>query len=99
MLLFFPVYISTFISQFINVIIGYYISSIYIFSLKNKFSTKSLFLYILYAVLIWLTNWFFINFISLYFYLNKNLSAIIILPLLVLLSYLVQKNIIFKGKN
>ena len=99
MLLFYPVYISTFISQIINVVTGYYLYSKYVFSFKKRSSPKSLILYIFYAILIWLINWFFIYFISLYFNINKNISAIIILPLFVLLSYSVQKNIIFKVAN
>ena len=99
MLLFFPVYIATFFSQFMNIVIGYYVYSKYVFSFKKKYSSKSIILYLSYAILIWLINRFLIYFISLNFYINKNISAILILPLLVLLSYLVQKNIIFKDVN
>ena len=93
---FFPIYISTFISQFANISVGYYLYSKFVFSFKNKSATKSVILYISYAILVWLVNWFLIYFIYLYFEINKNISAIIILPFLVLLSYLIQKNIIFK---
>lgn len=93
---FFPIYISTFISQVANISIGYYLYSKFVFSFRNKSSIKNVFLYISYAILVWLVNWFLIYFMYHYFEINKNISAIIILPFLVLLSYLIQKNIIFK---
>ena len=88
LLLLSPIYISTLISQFVNITIGYYLYSRFVFSFKNKSSAKSISLYVTYAIFIWLVNWFLIYYISIYFDLNKNLSAIIILPLLVFLSYL-----------
>lgn len=96
LLLFFPIYISTLICQIANISIGYYLYSKFVFSVKNKSSIKIIILFISYAILVWLVNWFLIYFIYLYFDINKNISAIIILPFLVLISYLVQKNIIFK---
>ena len=66
---------------------------------KKKYSSKNFILYSFYAIFIWIINWFTIYFINFYFNINKNLIAILILPILVIFSYLVQKNIIFKNKN
>ena len=98
-LLFLPVYVATFISQTTNVFIGYFIYSRYVFDFKKKYSSKNFILYSYYAIFIWIINWFTIYFINFYFNINKNLIAILILPILVIFSYLVQKNIIFKNKN
>ena len=95
-LLLMPVYIATFISMTINVIIGYFVYSKFVFNYENRYSSKIFSLYILYAILIWLINWFTINFFYLTFNINKNITAILILPFLVIFSYLVQKLIIFR---
>lgn len=97
-LLFFPIYFATFISQTTNVGIGYFIYSRFVFDFK-KYSSENFILYSSYAIFIWLVNWFTIYFINFYFNINKNLIAILILPLLVVFSYLVQKHIIFKRIN
>ncbi len=98
-LLFLPVYIATFLSQTTNVVIGYFIYSKFVFDFKNNYSSKNFILYSSYAIFIWLINWFTIYFINIYFNINKNLIAILILPILVVFSYLVQKNVIFKNRN
>ena len=84
LLLYFPIYISTLVSQFINLTIGYYVYSRFVFSLKNKFSAKSMSLFITYSIMIWLINWTLIYFNNFYFNVNKNISAIIILTLLII---------------
>ena len=98
-LLLLPVYIATFISQTTNVLIGYYVYSRFVFNFKKNYSSKNFILYISYAILIWLINWFAIYFININFNINKNLIAILVLPFLVIFSYLVQKNIIFINRN
>ncbi len=98
-LLFFPIYFATFISQTTNVGIGYFIYSRFVFDFKKKYSSENFILYSSYAIFIWLVNWFTIYFINFYFNINKNLIAILILPILVVFSYLVQKHIIFKRRN
>ena len=95
-LLFLPIYMATFISQAINLVIGYYLYSTYVFDFKRRNSNKNFILYLTYAILIWLMNWFTIYFINLFFHINKNIIAILVLPFLVVFSYLVQKNIIFR---
>ena len=91
-----PVYIATFLSMTINVIIGYFVYSKFVFNYKNRYSSKIFSLYMLYAILIWLINWFTINYFHLIYNINKNITAILILPFLVFFSYLVQKLIIFR---
>ena len=94
-LLFFEVSISTFISQFANLVIGYNLYSRYVFNYKKLFSNRSIFYYVTLSILSWNLNWFLIYYINFHYDLNKNLVAILVLPLLVLLSYSFQRNIIF----
>lgn len=98
-LLLIPVYLATFISQITNLIIGYYLYSRFVFDFKKKYISKNFILYLSYAILIWLINWLTIYFININFNINKNLIAILLIPFLVVFSYLVQKNIIFKSRN
>ena len=98
-LLILPIYLSTFISQTTNVVIGYYVYSKFVFDFRKKFSSKNFILYLSYAILIWIINWLTIYFVNINLNINKNLIAIIDLPFLVIFSYLVQKNIIFKSRN
>ena len=98
-LLLLPVYLATFISQTTNFLIGYYVYSRFVFDFKKKYLSKNFILYLTYAILIWLINWLSIYFININFKINKNIKTILILPFLVICSYLVQKNIIFKRRN
>ena len=94
-LLFFEVSISTFISQLANVFIGYNLYSRYVFNYKKIFSNRSIICYVTLSILSWNLNWFLIYYINFHYDLNKNLIAILVLPLLVLISYSFQRNIIF----
>jgi len=98
-LLILPIYLSTFISQTTNVIIGYYLYSKFVFDFRKKYASKNFILYLSYAILIWIINWLTIYFVNINLNINKNLIAILVLPFLVIFSYLVQKNIIFKSRN
>ena len=85
MLLFFETYLATLISQFININIGFFIYGKKVFRVK-RFTFKSGFSYLLLAIFIWIINYSSINYLFRMGY-NKNLSAIILIPLLVLISF------------
>ena len=93
-LLIIPTLLATVLSQFLNLIIGFYIYGKKVFKFKklNNFVFRK---YFLLAIILCLLNF---GFIELFFYygINKNLTASVILPLLVLISYLSQKNYVFK---
>ena len=93
-LLIIPTLLATVLSQFVNLIIGFYIYGKKVFKFKklNNFVFRK---YFLLAIILCLLNF---GFIELFFYygINKNLTASVILPLLVLISYLSQKNYVFK---
>ena len=93
-LLFLPTLIATVLSQIVNLIIGYYIYGKKVFKLKrlNNLVFKK---YFFLAAILWLLNF---GLIQTFFYygVSKNLTAILIIPFLVIISFLSQKNYVFK---
>ena len=93
-LLFSPTLFATVLSQLVNFLIGYYLYGKKVFNVSrlNSFIFKK---YFILSLILWLLNF---GFIELFFYygMNKNLSAIIIIPFLVSFSYLSQKYLIFR---
>ena len=93
-LLLIPTFLATVLSQMVNLFIGYFLYSKKVFKFKNlnKFVFKK---YFLLALTLWIFNFALIQF---FFYIgvNKNLTAIFIVPLLVAISYLSQRNFVFK---
>ncbi len=93
-LLIMPTLLATVLSQLTNLIIGFYIYGKKVFKFKrlNNFVFKK---YLFLGLILCLLNF---GFIQLFFYygVNKNLTACIIIPLLVIISYLTQKNYVFK---
>ena len=94
LLLFLPTLFATVFSQSVNFLIGYYLYGKKVFNIA-KLNSSIFRKYSILSVILWLLNF---GFIQLFFYygMNKNLSAIIIIPFLVSLSYLSQKYLIFK---
>ena len=93
-LLIMPTLIATILSQFINLIIGFYLygRKVFKFNGLNNLVFKK---YLLLALILWLLNFGLIELLFNYG-MNKNLSASVIIPLLVTISYLCQKNYVFK---
>ena len=93
LLLFFPIFFATLISQIFNLNFGFYIYGLKVF--KVKFFGKKIYLkYLFLHLFMWILNWFFINFIY-SFNISKNLAALFVVPFLALISYVYQKNIVF----
>ena len=93
-LLLIPTIFATVLSQFINLIIGFYLYGKKVFKyngLNNAVFKKYLFL----ATILWLLNFSFIQ-IFFNFGVNKNITAIFCIPPLVLISYFSQKNYVFR---
>ena len=94
LLLLTPTLFATIISQTVNVLIGYFLYGKKVFKFKklNKFVFKK---YFFLALILWMLNFVLIQS---FFYIgvNKNITAISIIPLLVIISYLSQRNIVFK---
>ena len=93
LLLFFPIFFATLISQIFNLNFGFYIYGLKVF--KVKFLGKKIYLkYFFLHLLIWILNWFLINLLY-SFNISKNLAALFVVPFLALISYVYQKNIVF----
>ena len=89
-----PTLFATVLSQTVNILIGYFIYGKKVFKLKelNKFIFRK---YLVLASILWMLNFFLIQS---FFYIgvNKNITAIFVIPLLVGISYLSQRNFVFK---
>ena len=94
LLLLIPTILATVISQVVNLILGYYLygKKVFKFTILSKFI---FFKYLFLAFILWMLNY---GLIQYFFYegFNKNLIAIFIIPLLVLISYLSQKYFVFR---
>ncbi len=94
LLLLIPTLLATAISQIVNLIIGYNVYGKKVFKFK-KLNTFVFRKYLFTASILWLLNFGFIQSLF-YFGINKNLTAILIIPLLVVISYLSQKYFVFR---
>jgi len=94
-LLFLSTSLATFLSQQINIFFGLNIYGKKVFKV-DRIKKRYFLSYLGMAYILWILNWLLINKTSSIFLLSKNLSAIIILPFLAALSYLLQKNIVFR---
>ena len=93
-LLFTPILFSTILSQIINLLIGYYLYGKKVFK-KNKLTNSVFIKYFVMAFIIWSLNFSIIRSFF-YFGVNKNITALFILPILVMISYFFQKRFVFK---
>mgnify|MGYP001379229669 CR=1 FL=1 len=93
-LLFTPIFFSTILSQMINLLIGYYLYGKKVFKL-NKLTNLVFRKYFVLAFILWFLNF---SIIRLFYYVgvNKNISALFVIPLLVMISYFFQKRYVFK---
>ena len=89
-----PTIFATIFSQLVNIILGYYLYGKKVFKI-NKLNNLVFKKYLMLATILWIFNF---ALIQSFFYVgvNKNMTAIFILPLLVVISYLSQRNFVFK---
>ena len=90
-----PIFVSTLLSQTINIFIGFvvYGKSFKVKRLKKENASKYIFL----AIVLWLSNWYGITFL-LKFLSNKYTCAFIMVPVQVLISYCGQRFYVFKDQ-
>ncbi len=87
--------LATLGSQLINMFFGYLLYSTIVFKRKKIFVKKTLVRYILLMLFIWLTNFYFIYLLELLGF-KRNIGALILIPLLAILSFTIQKYFVFK---
>ena len=95
LLLIIPILLATIIYHISNLLLGYYFYGKKVFMAK-KLTIRKLKRYILFSLFTWFINFSLIKFMY-EIGINKNLAALLTIPLLVLVSYYFQKNFIFKN--
>ena len=94
LLLLIPTILATVISQLVNLILGYYLYGKKVFKFM-RLSKYIFFKYLILAFILWIFNFGLIQYFF-YYGFNKNITAIFIIPLLVIISYLSQKYFVFR---
>ena len=95
LLIFSPIWISTFFSQILNLTIGYFAYGKYVF--KNQLTPRKNFLkYIILAIFSWYLNSIMILFLMKNGQLSPNIAALINIPILTALSFFGQKYYVFR---
>ena len=94
MLLCFDSVISTFVSQAFNSILGFILYGKKVFGVRS-FMKLAIFKYMGLSLFVWNLNWIGITLIG-EFNINKNISAIIMIPFLAGFSFYFQKYIVYK---
>ena len=94
-LLYLPIWLCTLLSQIINLLIGFYLYGKFVFK-KNTKSLKNFFKYLLIAIFSWIINTTLIYILSIMIGYTENFAAIIVIPILVIYSFLAQKYFVFK---
>lgn len=93
-LIFWPVWISTLISQINNYFLGFFLYGKFVFKRKNL-NKRIAFKYLIVSILAWIINTFLINLISSLTSYAESLSALIVIPIIVIYSFLAQKFFVF----
>ena len=92
-ILFITPFLATFLSQIVNLCLGFIIYSKRVFKVSN-IEKKAAIKYIILSIFIWNLNWIGITVIN-NFINNKNISAILMVPLTVLISFIGQRFFVF----
>ncbi len=93
-LLFLPIWLSTFISQFNNFILGFFMYGKLVFK-KKRLTNKIAFKYLLIAIISWILNTLLIYLISYFTGLKEGYAAITVIPIIIIYSFLSQKYFVF----
>ena len=85
--------IATLTSQIIYIILGFQLYGKNVFNMK-KYSNYFLLKFIIMSSFLWAINFCGINLLDSFFY-NKNIAAITMIPILAVISFLLQKYYVF----
>ncbi len=86
---------STFLSQIINMTIGYVLYSKGIFKIKRIFVPSLLFKFFALMITLWFLNYIGIIYLTT-LDISKNIAALLLIPLLAFFSFLIQRFWVFK---
>lgn len=93
-LILFNISIATIISSLLYIIMGFKFYGNNVFNMQ-KYSNFSFIKFLILTIFLWLGNFYGIHFLNSIFN-NKNFSAILMVPLLAVTSFFMQKNFVFK---
>tara|TARA_B100000579_G_C22765328_1_gene821111 strand:- start:73 stop:465 length:393 start_codon:yes stop_codon:yes gene_type:complete len=93
LLLILPIIFATLLSQLINLCLGLYLYGKKVFGIK-RIESLTIVKYSLLSIILWNINWITIEFLF-GILKSKNISALIALPIIGIISYLLQRNFIF----
>ncbi len=93
-LLFLPIAVAVFISNICSFPIRYYFYGKNVFNLKNP-NYRTVNKFIIFSISLWFINTFGTSCIH-NIGINKNVSAVLMIPFLASISFLIQKNYVFK---
>tara|TARA_Y100000739_G_C20573082_1_gene448788 strand:- start:174 stop:554 length:381 start_codon:yes stop_codon:yes gene_type:complete len=85
---------ATFVSQMVNFLLGYYLYGKKVFNVR-KLKIIIFIKYLILVILLWNINWILIEYFH-SFGISKNIASLVIVPFLALISYVSQKNVVFK---
>ena len=93
MLLVIPIVFATFLSQIINMALGYLLYGKLVFKV-SRLRSRSLMSFACVSLFVWCLNWF--GIVAFVFAgLTKNVAALVLVPLLPIASYFLQKHFVF----
>lgn len=94
LLIFYRISFSTLLSQLIYLILGYKLYGQKVFNNKKN-TFEKVFKFLIMSIFLWFVNTNGIHLLNMYIH-NKNISAVLMIPLLAFLSFQIQKNLVFQ---
>lgn len=95
LLLILPIGLATLLSQGLNMALGYYLYGKGVFQVSG-FTLRSAVSYAFMALFLWWLNWYGISLMAGHG-ISKNLAALLMIPILPVISYLIQKHLVFSS--
>jgi len=93
LLLILPIGMATLLSQLVNMGLGYYLYGKGVFQVSG-FTRRSAVCYALMALFLWWLNWYGISLMAGHG-ISKSLAALLMIPILPVVSYMIQKHYVF----
>ena len=90
----YPLWVSTFLSQFLNLIIGFFSYSFFVYKVKKIFF-KQFIKFLILSIFSWNLNTFLILIMNDLLNINLRLAALLGLPLIATFSFISQKKFIY----
>ncbi len=93
-ILYFPTILATSFSQIIYIVLGFHLYSSKVFKIKKR-NNYHIQRFLMMSLILWFINFYGINFLNILI-VNKNICATLMIPILAISSFSMQKYLIFK---